>query len=39
MVMMLCMALAYYVLPDVKQRFKFITPGSVIGTLIWLMAT
>ena len=37
--MMLCAALAYYVLPDVKQKFKFITPGSVIGTLIWLACT
>ncbi len=32
-------ALAYYTLPDVKQRFKFITPGSVVGVLIWLLAT
>jgi membrane protein len=39
LVMMLCAALAYYVLPDVKQSFKFITPGSVIGTLVWLAAT
>src|SRR5262245_2102478 len=37
--MMLCAALAYYVLPDVKQKFKFITPGSVIGTLVWLLCT
>jgi membrane protein len=36
---MLCAALAYYLLPDVKQKFKFITPGSVIGTLIWLLGT
>jgi membrane protein len=32
-------ALAYYVLPDVKQQFKFITPGSIVGTLISLLAT
>ena len=35
---MLSAALAYYVLPDVRQKFKFITPGSVIGTLVWLAA-
>jgi membrane protein len=35
---MLSAALAYYLLPDVKQRFKFITPGSIIGTLVWLAA-
>ena len=29
----------YYVLPNVKQEFKFITPGSVLATLLWLMAT
>jgi len=38
-VMMLCAALAYYLLPDVKQKFKFITPGSVFGTIVWLLAT
>ena len=32
-------ACTYYFLPDVKQRFKFITPGSAIGTLGWLGAT
>ena len=37
--MMLCAALAYYVLPDVKQKFKYITPGSVGGTLVWLLGT
>lgn len=32
-------ALTYYFLPDVKQEFKFITPGSVAGTLLWLLVT
>ena len=32
-------ALSYYLLPDVEQKFKFITPGSVIGTLAWLLAS
>ena len=36
---MLAGALGYYLLPDVEQKFKFITPGSVIGTLLWLAAT
>ena len=39
LVIMLCAAIAYYVLPDVKQEFRFITPGSVLGTLVWLGAT
>ena len=38
-VIMWCAALAYYLLPDVEQEFKFITPGSVIGTTVWLLAT
>jgi membrane protein len=38
-VVMLLAALAYYCLPDVEQEFKFITPGSVIGTVIWLVAS
>lgn len=38
-VIMFCAALGYYLLPDVKQEFKFITPGSIFGTLVWLAAT
>jgi membrane protein len=38
-VIMLCAGLGYYLLPDVEQQFKFITPGSVVGTLVWLSAT
>jgi membrane protein len=32
-------ALGYYLLPDVEQEFKFITPGSIIGTLAALAAS
>jgi membrane protein len=32
-------ALGYYLLPDVEQRFKYITPGSVLGTLAALAAS
>jgi membrane protein len=39
LVLMLALALTYYLLPDVKQEFKFITPGSVIGSILWLLAT
>jgi len=39
MMIMTVAALAYYFLPDVKQEFKFITPGSVLGTLLWLLTT
>lgn len=39
LIVMFVVALGYYFLPDVKQKFKFITPGSVIGTVIWIAAT
>src|SRR5438874_3720388 len=36
---MLVLALLYYFLPDVKQEWRYVTPGSVIGTLLWLLMT
>ena len=38
-VIMGALALTYYLLPDVKQEFKLITPGSVTGSIFWLLAT
>jgi membrane protein len=39
LVMMFLWALLYDVLPDVKQRFKFLTPGSVAGVVLWVLAS
>ncbi|WP_373046453.1 YihY/virulence factor BrkB family protein [Vulgatibacter sp.] len=39
LLIMLVWALLYYFLPDVEQRFRFITPGSVVGVIIWLLAS
>jgi membrane protein len=39
LVTMFMAALGYYLLPDVEQEFKFITPGSVLGTLAALVAS
>jgi len=36
---MLVLALLYYFLPDVKQEWRYITPGSVLATLLWLLLT
>jgi membrane protein len=36
---MLVLALLYYFLPDVKQEWRYVTPGSVVGTLLWLLMT
>lgn len=33
---MASVAAGYYVLPNVKQEFRFITPGSVVTTLGWV---
>ncbi|MGZ3457063.1 MAG: YihY/virulence factor BrkB family protein [Archangium sp.] len=39
LLMMFVWAMIYYFLPDVEQDFKFITPGSVAGVLVWLIAS
>ena len=39
LLIMLVVAVLYYLLPDVEQEWRFITPGSVVGTLLWLLAT
>jgi len=38
LVIMLVTAFAYRTLPDVQQRFKFVTPGSVLSTGLWLLS-
>lgn len=38
-VMMLVWALIYFVLPDVEQKFKFISPGAIGGVVLWLIAS
>ena len=39
LLIMFVWALLYYFCPDVKQSFRFITPGSVVGVLLWLIAS
>jgi len=36
---MLVLSLLYYFLPDVKQQWRYITPGSVMATILWLLLT
>jgi membrane protein len=38
-IIMLAAALSYYILPDVKQKFHFITSGSLVATGLWLATT
>ncbi|WPP01112.1 YihY/virulence factor BrkB family protein [Pseudomonas sp. HR96] len=37
--LMISVALIYYVMPDVKQKFRFITPGSVLAVVVWIVAS
>jgi membrane protein len=37
--LMIAVALAYYVMPDVKQDFRFLTPGSVLAVVVWIVAS
>ena len=39
LLMMVAVASMYYVLPDVKQEFKFLTPGSVLAVVVWIIAS
>jgi membrane protein len=39
LLMMMLWATLYSVLPDARQKFKFIMPGSVVGVLVWLAAS
>jgi membrane protein len=37
--LMVAVALIYYVMPDVEQQFRFITPGSVLAVVVWIVAS
>ncbi|WP_010212466.1 YihY/virulence factor BrkB family protein [Pseudomonas syringae group genomosp. 3] len=39
LLLMVAVALIYYVMPDVKQEFRFITPGSVLAVVVWIFAS
>ena len=39
LLLMLAVALIYFVMPDVEQEFRFITPGSVVAVIVWLAAS
>ncbi|MFJ4383541.1 YihY/virulence factor BrkB family protein [Pseudomonas sp. NPDC089407] len=39
LLLMVAVALIYYVMPDVKQKFRFITPGSVLAVVVWILAS
>jgi membrane protein len=38
-VLMLVVSLVYYAGPNVRARFRFITPGAILAVLIWIAAS
>jgi hypothetical protein len=36
---MLVWACLYYFLPNIKRRFRWVTPGAIVGVLLWLAAS
>ncbi|MNJ67078.1 hypothetical protein D3C77_632190 [compost metagenome] len=39
LLLIVAVAVIYYVTPDVKQEFRFITPGSLMAVLVWIAAS
>lgn len=37
--MMLAVAVTYWATPDVEQRFRFVSPGSVLAVIVWIAAS
>jgi membrane protein len=37
--LIVAIALVYYVAPDVEQKWKWITPGSVVAVIGWIVAS
>lgn len=37
--LMLAVAIAYHALPNTKQPFRLVTPGSVLSVLVWVAAS
>jgi membrane protein len=36
-IVLFAFALVYYFAPDVEQRFKFVSPGSIMAVVMWLL--
>jgi membrane protein len=37
--LIVAIALVYYVAPDVKQKWQWVTPGSVVAVIGWILAS
>lgn len=36
-IVLLAFALVYYYAPDAEQRFRFVSPGSIVAVVLWLV--
>lgn len=39
LLMMLAVSVVYYVGPNIRQRFRFITPGAILSVVVWIAAS
>ncbi len=39
LLLMLAVALIYWLFPNVRQPFRFITPGAIISVIVWILAS
>jgi membrane protein len=39
LLLMLAVALIYWLFPNYKQPFRFITPGAIIAVIVWILAS
>lgn len=39
LILILSVAIIYYVAPDVEQKFKFISPGAILAVAVWVAAS
>jgi uncharacterized membrane protein YqjE len=39
LLVMLVWACLYYFLPNIRRRFRWVTPGAIVGVLLWLAAS
>lgn len=39
LLLMLVISVVYYVGPNVRQRFRFITPGAILSVVVWIAAS
>ncbi|MDQ4063210.1 MAG: YihY/virulence factor BrkB family protein [Actinomycetota bacterium] len=37
LIVTLAFALLYYLAPDAEQRFRFVSPGSIVAVVLWLL--